>query len=95
MYRPAEDAHVADGCDVDYVRYPALHRRASRPFNGHLCARALAVPLRAFMPDVVLAYEHCRTAMAAMRARRVRPAFRSSPAHAVPTCAYAMPSTAA
>ena len=55
LYRPVEDAQVAPGCDVDHVRYPALPA-ISRPFNGHLCARALASPLRAFAPDVVLAY---------------------------------------
>jgi teichuronic acid biosynthesis glycosyltransferase TuaC len=64
-----EDAQVAPGCDVDHVRYPALPA-ISRPFNGHLCARALAAPLRAFAPDVVLAYWLYPDGYGAMRAAR-------------------------
>lgn len=69
LYRAAEDAQVAPGCDVDYVRYPALPA-VSRPFNGYLCARALAAPLRAFAPDVVLAYWLYPDGHGAMRAAR-------------------------
>ena len=69
LYRPVEDAQVAPGCDVDHVRYPALPA-ISRPFNGHLCARALAAPLRAFAPDVVLAYWLYPDGYGAMRAAR-------------------------
>lgn len=69
LYRAAEDTQVAPGCDVDYVRYPALPA-VSRPFNGYLCARALAAPLRAFAPDVVLAYWLYPDGHGAMRAAR-------------------------
>ena len=69
LYRAAEDAQVAPGCDVAYVRYPALPA-VSRPFNGYLCARALAAPLRAFAPDVVLAYWLYPDGHGAMRAAR-------------------------
>jgi teichuronic acid biosynthesis glycosyltransferase TuaC len=69
LYRAAEDAQVAPGCDVDYVRYPALPA-VSRPLNGYLCARALAAPLRAFAPDVVLAYWLYPDGHGAMRAAR-------------------------
>ena len=67
LYRAAEDAQGVPGCEVDYVRYPALPA-ISRPFNGHLCARALAAPLRAFAPDVVLAYWLYPDGYGAMRA---------------------------
>ncbi len=69
LYRAAEDTHTAPGCDVDYVRYPALPA-ISRPFNGYLCARALAAPVRAFAPDVVLAYWLYPDGHGAMRAAR-------------------------
>ena len=69
LYRAADDGHVAPGCDVDYVTYPALPA-VSRPFNGHLCAHALARPVRAFAPDVVLAYWLYPDGYGALRAAR-------------------------
>lgn len=69
LYRPAEHQTVARGCDVDYVTYPALPA-LSRPFNGHLCARALSRPVRAFAPDVVLAYWLYPDGYGALRAAR-------------------------
>ena len=69
LYRPAEHQAVAPGCDVDYVTYPALPA-VSRPFNGHLCARALSRPVRAFAPDVVLAYWLYPDGYGALRAAR-------------------------
>lgn len=69
LYRPAEHQAVAPGCDVDYVTYPALPA-VSRPFNGHLCARALSRHVRAFAPDVVLAYWLYPDGYGALRAAR-------------------------
>ncbi|HMM25628.1 MAG TPA: hypothetical protein PKA36_12625, partial [Pseudoxanthomonas mexicana] len=69
LYRPAEQDAVAPGCDTDYVTYPALPE-LSRPFNGHLCARALSRPVRAFAPDVVLAYWLYPDGYGALRAAR-------------------------
>jgi len=69
LYRPAEQDAVAPGCDADYVTYPALPA-LSRPFNGHLCARALSRPVRAFAPDVVLAYWLYPDGYGALRAAR-------------------------
>ncbi len=70
LYRAADQGHVAPGCDVDYLTYPALPA-VSRPFNGHLCAQALSRPVRAFAPDVVLAYWLYPDGYGAMRAARV------------------------
>lgn len=69
LFRAADRAHAVPGCDVRYVEYPALPA-LSRPFNGELCARALHAPLRAFAPDVVLAYWLYPDAFGAMRAAR-------------------------
>lgn len=55
LYRASDEHHHVPGCDVEYVRYPALPA-VSRPFNGRLCARAIAAPMRAFAPDLVLSY---------------------------------------
>ena len=56
LFRAApEEAHPVPGCDVEYVSYGALPL-ISRPFNGAACARALHRPLRAFAPQLVLAY---------------------------------------
>lgn len=55
LYRESDAAHAVEGCDVRYLRYPALPA-LSRPFNGRLCARVLHAPLRDFAPDVVLGY---------------------------------------
>lgn len=60
---------AVEGCDVRHVSYPALPA-LTRPFNGRLCARALHAPLRAFAPDVVLAYWLYPDAYGAMRAAR-------------------------
>lgn len=69
LFRAADPAHVVPGLDVRYVEYPALPA-VSRPFNGALCAHALHAPLRAFAPDVVLAYWLYPDAYGAMRAAR-------------------------
>lgn len=69
LFRDAESGQTVDGCDVHYVRYPALPM-ASRPFNGALCARAISAPLRAFAPDLVLAYWLYPDAYGAMLAAR-------------------------
>lgn len=66
LYRAATD-HAVDGCDVRYVRYPALPA-LSRPFNGWLCGRALHAPLAEFAPDLVLSYWLYPDAYGAMRA---------------------------
>ena len=77
LYRPAEQDAVAPGCDADYVTYPALPA-LSRPFNGHLCARALSRPVRAFAPDVVLAYWLYPDGYGALRAAREAGVFRGT-----------------
>jgi teichuronic acid biosynthesis glycosyltransferase TuaC len=67
LFRAANAAHGVEGCDVEYVTYPALPA-LSRPFNGALCARALHRPLKAFAPDVVLSYWLYPDAYGALRA---------------------------
>jgi len=67
LYRAADAGHAVPGCEVEYVRYPALPA-LSRPFNGHLCARAIERPLLEFAPDVVLSYWLYPDAYGAMRA---------------------------
>lgn len=69
LYRASDEHHSVPGCDVEYVRYPALPA-VSRPFNGRLCARAIAAPLRAFAPDLVLSYWLYPDAYGAMLAAR-------------------------
>jgi len=69
LYRASDEHHGVPGCDVEYVRYPALPA-VSRPFNGRLCARAIAAPLRAFAPDLVLSYWLYPDAYGAMLAAR-------------------------
>ncbi len=69
LYRASDEAHVVPGCEVDYVRYPALPA-ISRPFNGRLCARAIAPALRGFAPDLVLSYWLYPDAYGAMLAAR-------------------------
>nr|WP_295375549.1 glycosyltransferase [Pseudoxanthomonas sp.] len=69
LYRASDEHHDVPGCDVEYVRYPALPA-VSRPFNGRLCARAIAAPMRAFAPDLVLSYWLYPDAYGAMLAAR-------------------------
>ena len=69
LYRASDEHHSVPGCDVEYVRYPALPA-VSRPFNGRLCARAIAAPMRAFAPDLVLSYWLYPDAYGAMLAAR-------------------------
>jgi glycosyltransferase involved in cell wall biosynthesis len=69
LFRAGDPAFRVDGCDVDYLRYPALPL-ITRPFNGDLCAHTLHAPLRAFAPDVVLSYWLYPDAYGAMRAAR-------------------------
>ncbi len=69
LYRASDEHHSVPGCDVEYVRYPALPA-LSRPFNGRLCARAIAAPMRAFAPDLVLSYWLYPDAYGAMLAAR-------------------------
>jgi glycosyltransferase involved in cell wall biosynthesis len=69
LFRDADPGQAVDGCDVQYVRYPALPA-LSRPFNGASCARAIDAPLRAFAPDLVLSYWLYPDAYGAMLAAR-------------------------
>jgi glycosyltransferase involved in cell wall biosynthesis len=55
LFRPSDSQQSVPGCEVEYVRYPALPA-VSRPFNGWLCGRAIAPALRDFAPDLVLSY---------------------------------------
>lgn len=66
LFRSAQPLAV-EGCDVEYVAYPALPV-VSRPFNGALCARAIAGPMARFAPDVVLSYWLYPDAYGAMHA---------------------------
>jgi len=63
----APAAQQVQGCDTEYVTYPALPM-VSRPFNGHLCGMAVAGAMRRFAPDVVLSYWLYPDAFGAMRA---------------------------
>ncbi|MET1162137.1 MAG: glycosyltransferase [Pseudoxanthomonas sp.] len=69
LFRAADAAQAVEGCDVEYVRYPALPA-LTRPFNGWSCARALHAPLKAFAPDLVLSYWLYPDAYGAMLAAR-------------------------
>jgi len=60
--RPRPFAAIADqgdfqpeGLSTTYLRYRAIPG-LSRPVNGYVCSRALDSPLRAFKPDIILAY---------------------------------------
>lgn len=66
LFRSAAPQAV-DGCDVEYVTYPALPL-LSRPFNGALCGRAIARSMARYAPDVVLSYWLYPDAYGAMRA---------------------------
>ncbi len=75
LYRDPGAGIEVPGVDVEYVTYPALPA-LSRPFNGRLCARAIATPAARFAPDVVLAYWLYPDACGARRiARRLGAAF--------------------
>ena len=69
LFRASDDTQTVEGCDVQYVRYPALPA-LTRPFNGGSCARALHAPLKAFAPDLVLSYWLYPDAYGAMQAAR-------------------------
>ncbi len=69
LFRPHDPAFAIDGCDVDYVAYPALPV-LSRPFNGWLCGRALDAAVADFAPDVILSYWLYPDAYGAMLAAR-------------------------
>lgn len=69
LFRASDDTQAVEGCDVQYVRYPALPA-LTRPFNGGSCARALHAPLKAFAPDLVLSYWLYPDAYGAMQAAR-------------------------
>lgn len=69
LYRAADGAHAVEGCDVEYVHYPALPA-LTRPINGWSCARAIHAPLKAFAPDLVLSYWLYPDAHGAMLAAR-------------------------
>lgn len=69
LFRASDDTQTVEGCDVQYVRYPALPA-LTRPFNGDLCARAIHAPLKAFAPDLVLSYWLYPDAYGAMLAAR-------------------------
>ncbi len=55
LFRDPDPQHRVDGCDVQYVTWPALPA-LTRPFNGLFVARAIRRACAAFAPDVVLAY---------------------------------------
>lgn len=69
LFRASDDTQTVEGCDVQYVRYPALPA-VTRPLNGWSCARALHAPLKAFAPDLVLSYWLYPDAYGAMLAAR-------------------------
>lgn len=69
LARGGDPSIAVDGVDARHLAYPALPA-LTRPLNGHLCARVLHAPLRAFAPDVVLAYWLYPDAYGAMRAAR-------------------------
>ncbi|MEO6102105.1 MAG: glycosyltransferase [Pseudoxanthomonas sp.] len=69
LFRRADETQEVEGCDVQYVRYPALPA-LSRPLNGWSCSRALHAPLRSFAPDLVLSYWPYPDAYGAMLAAR-------------------------
>ena len=69
LFRASDDTQTVEGCDVQYVRYPALPA-LTRPFTGGSCARALQAPLKAFAPDLVLSYWLYPDAYGAMQAAR-------------------------
>ena len=52
-FRPPAPDPASAGLDVEFVSYPVLPV-VSRPFNGALCARALAQPIAAYKPDLIL-----------------------------------------
>jgi len=55
IYRRADPTWQPAGARVHYCEYPALPR-LTRPFNGRLAANRLIGPIRAFQPDIILAY---------------------------------------
>ena len=69
LARAPGDNPVAAEVDVRYVRYGAIPA-LTRPFNGHLAARAIAGEAAAFAPDVVLSYWLYPDAFAAQRVAR-------------------------
>lgn len=69
LFRAPDPRQQVAGCDVEYVRYPALPL-LTRPLNGWLCGRALRASLAAFEPDVVLSYWLYPDAHGAMLAAR-------------------------
>ena len=69
LFRASDDTQTVEGCDVQYVSYPALPA-VTRPLNGWSCARALHAPLKAFAPDLVLSYWLYPDAYGAMLAAR-------------------------
>jgi glycosyltransferase involved in cell wall biosynthesis len=69
LARAPGDNPVAAEIDARYVRYGAIPA-LSRPFNGHLAARALAAEATDFAPDVVLSYWLYPDAFAAQRIAR-------------------------
>jgi glycosyltransferase involved in cell wall biosynthesis len=69
LFRPSDPQFAIEGCDVDYVTYPALPV-VSRPLNGWACARALHAAVDAFAPDVLLSYWLYPDAYGAMLAAR-------------------------
>jgi teichuronic acid biosynthesis glycosyltransferase TuaC len=54
-YHQVDPAFTTPGMTAHYVSYPAIPW-ITRPINGWSCARALLPALRAFRPDVLLAY---------------------------------------
>ena len=69
LFRAPEKESPVAGIDAEYVSYPALPA-LSRPFNGALCARAIAPGVERFAPDVILSYWLYPDAWGAQRAAK-------------------------
>lgn len=69
LFRDPDPRESVTDLDVDYVTYPALPA-LTRPFNGWLCAHAIADAATAFAPDVILAYWLYPDAFGAQRVAR-------------------------
>lgn len=69
LYGDVGDDYAIDGIDVEAFNYPAIPV-VSRAVNGYVASRTLAPRVRAFAPDVVLAYWVYPDGAAAVRVAR-------------------------
>lgn len=69
LYRAPDPREPVTELDAAWPTYPALPA-LTRPFNGWLCARAIAAEARAFAPDVILSYWLYPDAFGAQRVAR-------------------------